>query len=171
MERSRLWIEKEVSELSWRKNLISRKDAKRAKLKPKIKGACCYEVPIRIAVRLITYSQILFQGKALTFKRVYNAVFVKFPNTLLKGQQEKITVFYSGTPSIAKKAPWDGGIVFSKDENGEPWVAVACQGFGASCWWPNKDHQSDEQKRQPVDRDQGPRVSGCCVAHRESSAS
>ena len=88
--------------------------------------------------------QILFQGKALTFKRVYNAVFVKFPNTLLKGQEEKITVFYSGAPSIAKKAPWDGGIVFSKDENGEPWVVVACQGFGASCWWPNKDHQSDE---------------------------
>ena len=92
----------------------------------------------------LNIDQILFQGKALTFKRVYNAVFVKFPNTLLKGQQEKITVFYSGTPSIAKKAPWDGGIVFSKDENGEPWVAVACQGFGASCWWPNKDHQSDE---------------------------
>ena len=92
----------------------------------------------------LNIDQILFQGKALTFKRVYNAVFVKFPNTLLKGQQEKITVFYSGAPTIAKKAPWDGGIVFSKDENGEPWVAVACQGFGASCWWPNKDHQSDE---------------------------
>ena len=92
----------------------------------------------------LNIDQIIFQGKALTFKRVYNAVFVKFPNTLLKGQQEKVTVFYSGAPSIAKKAPWDGGIVFSKDENGEPWVAVACQGFGASCWWPNKDHQSDE---------------------------
>lgn len=92
----------------------------------------------------LNIDQILFQGKALTFKRVYNAVFVKFPNTLLKGQQEKITVFYSGAPTIAKKAPWDGGFVFSKDENGEPWVAVACQGFGASCWWPNKDHQSDE---------------------------
>ncbi len=92
----------------------------------------------------LNIDQILFQGKALTFKRVYNAVFVKFPNTILKGQEEKITVFYSGTPTIAKKAPWDGGFVFSKDENGEPWVAVACQGFGASCWWPNKDHQSDE---------------------------
>ena len=92
----------------------------------------------------LNIDQILFQGKALTFKRVYNAVFIKFPNTILKGQEEKITVFYSGTPTIAKKAPWDGGFVFSKDENGEPWVAVACQGFGASCWWPNKDHQSDE---------------------------
>ena len=92
----------------------------------------------------LNIDQILFQGKALTFKRVYNAVFVKFPNTLLKGQEEKITVFYSGAPTIAKKAPWDGGFVFSKDENGEPWLAVACQGFGASCWWPNKDHQSDE---------------------------
>ena len=34
----------------------------------------------------LNIDQILFQGKALTFKRVYNAVFIKFPNTILKGQ-------------------------------------------------------------------------------------
>ena len=27
---------------------------------------------------------------------------------------------------------------------GGPWVEVTCQGTGASLWWPNKDHQSDE---------------------------
>ncbi len=88
--------------------------------------------------------RIIFHDELLKFKRVYNAVFVQFPQTITKGTAEKIEVYYSGTPTIAKKAPWDGGLVFSKDENGEPWVAVACQGFGASCWWPNKDHQSDE---------------------------
>ena len=31
-----------------------------------------------------------------------------------------------------------------KDANGNDWVGVSCQGLGASSWWPNKDHQSDE---------------------------
>src|SRR5690606_25483563 len=43
-----------------------------------------------------------------------------------------------------KNAPWDGGVVYSKDSKGKPWVATANQGLGASSWWPNKDHQQDE---------------------------
>jgi aminopeptidase N len=31
-----------------------------------------------------------------------------------------------------------------KDVAGNPWVQVVCQGSGASLWWPNKDHLSDE---------------------------
>jgi aminopeptidase N len=41
-------------------------------------------------------------------------------------------------------APWDGGWVWAKDELGRPWMSVACQGLGASVWYPCKDHQSDE---------------------------
>lgn len=88
--------------------------------------------------------KIISHGKELPFKREFNAVYVDFPKTISKGSKEEFTVFYSGNPSIAKNAPWDGGFVFSKDESGKPWVGVACQGFGASSWWPNKDHQSDE---------------------------
>src|SRR5690606_21154672 len=39
---------------------------------------------------------------------------------------------------------WDGGFVWGKDDNGVDFIATACQGLGASAWWPNKDHQSDE---------------------------
>ena len=42
------------------------------------------------------------------------------------------------------RPPWDGGFTFSKDTQGKPWVSVSCQGYGASSWWPTKDHQSDE---------------------------
>jgi hypothetical protein len=31
-----------------------------------------------------------------------------------------------------------------RDERGRPWMTVACQGLGASVWYPCKDHQSDE---------------------------
>ena len=34
--------------------------------------------------------------------------------------------------------------MFAKDSLGNPWVATACQGIGASIWWPNKDQQADE---------------------------
>ncbi len=92
----------------------------------------------------LTIEKILYQGKELPYKREFNAVYIDFPAEILKGSLDEFTVFYSGSPIIAKNAPWDGGFVFSKDKDGKPWVAVACQGLGASSWWPTKDHQADE---------------------------
>jgi aminopeptidase N len=53
-------------------------------------------------------------------------------------------VYYHGKPRKAINAPWDGGFVWKRDETGNPWVAVACQGLGASVWYPCKDYQGDE---------------------------
>jgi aminopeptidase N len=55
-----------------------------------------------------------------------------------------ISIAYHGNPRVAVRAPWDGGWIFTKDEKGRPWMTVACQGLGASVWYPCKDHQSDE---------------------------
>ena len=88
--------------------------------------------------------QITFKGRELTFTTEYDAVFIEFPEVIKKGAVEELAVFYSGNPIIAPNAPWDGGFIFTEDSSGAPWVAVACQGLGASSWWPNKDHQSDE---------------------------
>lgn len=55
-----------------------------------------------------------------------------------------LRVFYHGRPTIAKRPPWDGGLIWKKDKNNNPWVSIACQGLGASVWYPCKDHQSDE---------------------------
>ena len=87
---------------------------------------------------------ITYQGLNLLFAREFNAVFITFPELVRKGSKAEFKVYYEGSPQIAENAPWDGGFVFSKDAQGKPWVAVACQGLGASSWWPNKDHQSDE---------------------------
>ena len=56
----------------------------------------------------------------------------------------KIKIVFHGNPRIAIKPPWDGGWIFTKDNKGRPWMTVACQGLGASVWYPCKDHQSDE---------------------------
>ncbi len=64
--------------------------------------------------------------------------------TYKKGDIDSITIFYHGKPREAKKAPWDGGWVWAKDKLGRPFVSVACQGLGASSWFPCKDYQGDE---------------------------
>jgi aminopeptidase N len=57
---------------------------------------------------------------------------------------ESITIYYHGKPREAIRPPWDGGWIWKKDTQGRPWMSVACQGLGASVWYPCKDHQSDE---------------------------
>lgn len=92
----------------------------------------------------LAIERIDYHGRNLTFSRAYNAVFVDFPQIIEKGKIDSFTVYYSGHPIQATRAPWDGGFDWKKDSKGRPFVATACQGLGASVWWPNKDHQSDE---------------------------
>ncbi len=87
---------------------------------------------------------IVFQKERLNYTREYNAVQVNFKNQLSKGTHNSICFYYSGIPLIAQNAPWDGGFVYTTDSTGKPWIGVACQGDGASLWYPCKDSQSDE---------------------------
>ncbi|WP_379085098.1 M1 family metallopeptidase [Pedobacter sp. UC225_65] len=88
--------------------------------------------------------KVVYKGADLPFTREFGAVFVTFPKTIKKGSKDSFTVFYGGNPKVARNPPWDGGFIFRKDKGGNPFVSVACQGLGASVWWPTKDHQSDE---------------------------
>ena len=80
----------------------------------------------------------------LNYTRDEGAVFISLPRKVKKGEVTSLTFFYSGKPTQGKMLPWDGGFSWRKDEDGNPWVVVACQGTGASLWWPCKEHQSDE---------------------------
>ncbi|MBK8472908.1 MAG: hypothetical protein IPL33_12520 [Sphingobacteriales bacterium] len=91
-----------------------------------------------------TIDSIVFEQKKLHYQREFNAVFVTLPRSVSKGENASLRFYYSGKPMVAKRAPWDGGFSFSKDPNGKHWIGVSCQGLGASSWYPNKDHQSDE---------------------------
>ena len=61
-----------------------------------------------------------------------------------KGKKNKLTIYYHGKPLEAVRPPWQGGFIWETDSLGRPWISVACQGLGASVWFPCKDHQSDE---------------------------
>jgi aminopeptidase N len=88
--------------------------------------------------------RITHEGVELKYRREYNAVFVEFPQVMKKGISSSLKVEYRGVPTVAKNAPWDGGFTWSHDKKGNRWIAVSCQGIGASLWWPNKDDLSDE---------------------------
>jgi aminopeptidase N len=80
----------------------------------------------------------------LKWTREGAAIYVDLPHYLVFGSLKTITVRYSGIPREAENAPWGGGFVWTQDAEGKPWVGVACEGDGASLWWPCKDHPSDE---------------------------
>jgi len=84
-------------------------------------------------------------GEELTIVKDGNAHFItlKKPQTV-SGKLEEVEIFYEGQPRVAVRAPWDGGISWKKDANGNDFIASSCQGLGASVWWPNKDHMYDE---------------------------
>jgi len=78
---------------------------------------------------------------ALKFERDNGAVFVDFPQLLKAGRTYEVDVHYSGHPLETGRF---GGIAFRKDPAGRPWINTACEGEGASIWWPNKDQWRDE---------------------------
>ena len=99
---------------------------------------------------------IIFEGKKITtFNREGNVYYVDFgtynfiqAKTLVKKDKaiplHNIKIYFHGKPREAINPPWDGGWIFTKDAKGRPWMTVACQGLGASVWYPCKDYQGDE---------------------------
>ena len=82
--------------------------------------------------------------KITTIKREGNVYFLSLPQTFSIRSKHKLELEFSGNPRVAIRPPWDGGWIFERDAKGRPWMSVACQGLGASVWFPNKDYQGDE---------------------------
>jgi aminopeptidase N len=65
---------------------------------------------------------------------------IALPKPLAKGEKVVIDIRYGGKPHVAKKAPWDGGFVWSHTDDGQPWIATAVEGEGCDLFWPCIDH-------------------------------
>ncbi|WP_027878611.1 M1 family metallopeptidase [Mesoflavibacter zeaxanthinifaciens] len=89
-------------------------------------------------------TKVTQNGEQLDIKHDGNAHFVTLKNTQKIGEVNSVVAYYEGQPREAVRAPWDGGISWKKDKNGNHFIASSCQGLGASVWWPNKDHMYDE---------------------------
>ncbi|MGC2163851.1 MAG: M1 family metallopeptidase [Silvibacterium sp.] len=91
--------------------------------------------------------KIVWGSIPLKYQRDTGAVFVDFPRTLRVGQVYSIDFYYSGRPLTVGRF---GGMVFSKDPSGHPWIYTSCEDDGASIWWPNKDQWRDEVQSMDI---------------------
>lgn len=87
---------------------------------------------------------VKMEEQELRFTREGNVYYISLPKQIQAGANAKITIAYQGKPLVSKNPPWSGGISWQKDKNGDHFIATACQGIGASVWWPCKDHGYDE---------------------------
>lgn len=69
---------------------------------------------------------------------------IALPAPLASGGKVRVTIRYGGKPHVAKKAPWDGGFVWSHTADGQPWIASAVEGEGCDLFWPCIDHPQGE---------------------------
>ena len=89
-------------------------------------------------------TRITQDGINQEFTRDGNAWFVQLKAEQKKGDINYLLVEFEGKPKISKRLPWDGGVSWGRDEDGNPFIVTANQGDGASLWWPCKDHPYDE---------------------------
>ncbi len=91
---------------------------------------------------------IVHAGRPVPFFREGNVYWADYrdPTRMykIKPGPATITVYFHGKPKEALRAPWDGGWIWKRDKENNPWMSVACQGLGASVWYPCKDYQGDE---------------------------
>jgi aminopeptidase N len=95
----------------------------------------------------LAITKIIHANSQLKFEREGNVYWVLFGREMPRDIEDKIEVFYEGKPVESKNPPWVGGITWGRDDLGEHFITTTCQGIGASIWWPNKDHGSDEPDR------------------------
>lgn len=88
--------------------------------------------------------KVVFRGETVSYRRDGYAYRIELPVPVPANAVERIVISYGGKPVEARRPPWDGGFTWSKDEQGNPFIATSCQGLGASVWWPCKDHMYDE---------------------------
>lgn len=95
----------------------------------------------------LAITKVTHGDSQLKFEREGNVYWVTFERDIPKGAEDKIEISYEGVPVASKNPPWVGGITWGRDDLGEHFIVTTCQGVGASIWWPNKDHGSDEPDR------------------------
>jgi len=140
----RAWWDAQHYDLNVHFNLEQKSISGRTKIKAKIIAHPTDSIQIDLQ-NPMEIDQVLVNEQLVKFIRDGNVFWISgFKNSFKIGDSLRMEIQFHGQPQVAKNPPWDGGLVFTKDKQGHPWVAVACQGVGASVWWPCKDFQGDE---------------------------
>jgi aminopeptidase N len=94
-------------------------------------------------IHVYTVTSVKVNNKAVLFSQHDDKIFITSRGGFKAGNH-KVKIEYNGIPPVAVKPPWDGGFTWTKDTNGNDWVAINIQGEGGKMYFPCKDHPSDE---------------------------
>lgn len=94
--------------------------------------------------------EVTVGGRPAAVDRSGGRLRIALPAPLQRGEEATVAVTYRGKPWVARRAPWDGGIVWSATRDGKPWIATAVQGEGCDLWWPCKDQFQDKPERMSI---------------------
>ena len=94
-------------------------------------------------INFYNISSITVNGKKESFTHTDNKIYIYAAQSFPAGKT-KVIINYSGIPPVAVRPPWLGGFTWTRDKNGNPWVAINCQKEGGRIYFPCKDHPSDE---------------------------
>ncbi len=90
------------------------------------------------------YGDSAGQQKSLNFERRDGKIWIWFPARKRVGETFETLIAYSGSPRVAPRPPWVGGVIWATTPGGADWISVAMQNDGADILFPVKDHPSDK---------------------------
>jgi len=103
--------------------------------------------PGRLQIELqkpMVLEQAVQNGKSLSWDQEGMIYFIQLQDEQPVGSRQELALTFGGKPKKARRAPWDGGFSWTKDDEGNHFIATSNQGEGSSVWWPSKDHPLDE---------------------------
>jgi len=103
--------------------------------------------------KLFDVSDVQIDGQTISPDRWTNAegrMTIPLPRPLAAGERTSLRIAYEGQPRTARRAPWDGGFVWSTAPTGEPWIATAMQLEGCDLIFPCIDNSHAEPGRVDI---------------------
>ncbi|HTM97901.1 MAG TPA: M1 family metallopeptidase [Pedobacter sp.] len=144
----RTWWDVQRYELAFEPNFVAKTISGANEIAYKVVRANNGSIKMQIDLQEpLVIDSVLYNGKRkLSFEKKESVWLIKVPAQKV-AEFNKVKIYYQGKVHQAVRAPWDGGFIFGVDSLKRPYMTVACQGLGASVWYPNKDHQSDEPNK------------------------
>lgn len=109
-----------------------------------IAGRQTMQIDLQQPMQIDSITDLSKNKQNILYNRSGNVYWLSFTDAFKPLKDHRIRIYFSGKPKEAVQPPWDGGWIWKKDNLGRPFVSVACQGIGASVWFPCKEHEADE---------------------------
>ena len=94
-----------------------------------------------------TVTAVQVDGVDAGFSNPEGRMTITLAKKAAKDAKLTVKIVYGGRPHTAVRAPWDGGFVWAKTPDGQPWIATAVQMEGCDLIWPCIDYPTYEPQK------------------------